>query len=188
MAYHSCLCRAKAESADLEAQQVRVPIAQPHILDSIPQISVGGTLHVDSHKFYPWTRLGGQRRLAHHMLCAAAQACSGLYCGQFCPSSLPLTLLWGVWVAVLVAIWKLKKQRATYESVDHVFSLPWPLLLSWWVSLQEQCPWSRCLLIYPCQHCCSVLALTCWNVVGPWQLSSTSCICFLWLAMVSWDF
>lgn len=60
----------------------------------------------------------------------------------------------------------------------HVFS--WPLLLSRWVSLQEQCPWSKCLLIYPCQHCCSVLALTCWNMWlghGSYQVPLTSAFC-----------
>lgn len=35
---------------------------------------------------------------------------------------------------MLMAVLKLKRQRTTYESVEHVFSLPWLLPSAVWVS------------------------------------------------------
>lgn len=141
--------KANLRSTDWAAEHIsRVLIAWPHILDSVPKMNVRGALHIASHKFsfYPWTRLGGQRRIAQYVLCATPQALHRLHAqalrwGVHCahtrhsyvcvntpcvsiPSSLPTS------DPVMMAVWKLKRQGAAYESVDHAFSLPFAI----WVS------------------------------------------------------
>lgn len=114
---------------------------------------------ITSHKFsfYPWTRLECQRGSSQYLLCVTPQALllppySGPTVGYtVCPSpALTYVLRHPVCVSLLslptcdpvkmgegshaCGCWKLKGQKATYKSIDCIFSLPWLLPFAIWVS------------------------------------------------------
>lgn len=186
-----CVCgeqRLKANLASptgLAVEQIRVLIAWPRVLIQSPKWMCEALSRSSPSAPGPvWEARGVLLRTCSLSLlrpCAASMlkpwsgVCSvptpgtlawALMCPlcQFPPPCLPLTLSW-VRVAMLMAVWKLKRQRTAYKSVDHMFSLPWLVPSAVWVS--EPCPWEWIppLLTCPSQHCFSVLALTsCWNV------------------------
>lgn len=144
--------KANLRSTDWAAEQIGwILIAWPHILDSVPKMNVRGALHIAFHKFCfspepDWEARGGLLntccvQLLRPCTTSVLRSCSGVSCAQarrayVCvnapcvssPSSLPIS------DPVMVAVWKLKRQGAAYESVDHLFPLPCLLPFAIWVS------------------------------------------------------